>query len=125
MSSKPDIVYVGDAKSSPHIKLVEEMIARDWGKMRAELGKFNANADWAADNRGALRKDYAGAYIAVRDKKVCASDGDLSRLLEKIKDGRGNDVFIDHVEREDADLLFAAAPCDSGAFFKNSNACLL
>ena len=101
------------------------MIARDWDKMRAELGKFSANADWVADNREALRKDYVDMYVAVRDKKIYASDRDLSKLLEKIKDSRGNDVFIDHIEKQGTDLLFAVVSLDGRTFLKIYNACAL
>ena len=101
--SEPDIIYVGDAASSPHIKQVKEMIARDWDKMRAELAEFSANADWVADNREALRKDYAGKYIAVLDQKVRASHEDFSEVLEEI-DRKGIDrrrVFTDHIYEQD------------------------
>lgn len=106
--SEPDIIYVGDAASSPHIKQVKEMIARDWDKMRAELAEFSANADWVADNREALRKDYAGKYIAVLDEKVCASHEDLSGLLEEIDrmDADTSDVFTDLIYEQDPRWAF-------------------
>lgn len=101
--SEPDIIYVGDAASSPHIKQVKEMIARDWDKMRAELAEFSANADWVADNREVLKKDYAGKYIAVLDQKVRASHEDFPEVLEEI-DRKGIDrrrVFTDHIYEQD------------------------
>ena len=81
LMSRPEIVYVGDGESSPHVKEAKELIAEDYDKVRDGLARFSANTRWVTKNREALKKDYGDMYIAVLDEKVCASHVDLSGLL--------------------------------------------
>lgn len=102
-----DTVYGPGAQSSPDAKRVADMFARDCERLRADLAKFSANANWAVDNRESLRRDYGGTHIAVRDEKICASHENLSMLLEKVREKYGDtsDVFIDRIEKRKAGML--------------------
>lgn len=100
---RPDIVYVGDQESSPHVKEAKELIAENYDRIRDGLARFSANTRWATENREALKKDYGDMYVAVLDQKVCASHQDLSALLEEIEgmDADTSDVFIELIYRQD------------------------
>lgn len=100
---RPDIVYVGDQESSPHVREAKELIARNYDRIRDGLARFSANTRWATENREALKKDYGDMYVAVLDQKVCASHQDLSALLEEIDgmDADTSDVFIELIYRQD------------------------
>ena len=100
---RPDIVYVGDQESSPHVKEAKELIAENYDRIRDGLARFSANTRWATKNREALKRDYGGMYVAVLDEKVCASHQDLSALLEEIEgmDADTSDVFIELIYRQD------------------------
>lgn len=67
--NRPEIVYVGDGESSPHVKEAKELIAEDYDKIRADLARFSADTRWVTDNYEALREDYGDMYVAVLDKK--------------------------------------------------------
>ena len=103
----PDIIYGPGAQSSPDAKRVADMFARDCERLRADLAKFSANANWVVDNRESLRRDYGGTHIAVRDQKICASHENLSKLLEKVREKYGDesDVFIDRIEKKKTGML--------------------
>ena len=102
-----DIIYGPGAESSPDAKRVADMLARDCERLRADLAKFSANANWVVDNRESLRRDYGGTHIAVRDQKICASHENLSKLLEKVREEHGDasDVFIDRIEKQKTGML--------------------
>ena len=100
---RPDIVYVGDGESSQRVKEARELIAKNYDRVRDGLARFSANTRWATKNREALKKDYAGKYIAVLDQKVRASHEDFPEVLEGIdRKGIGRRrVFTDHIYGQD------------------------
>ena len=116
LMGRPEIVYVGDGESSPHVKEAKELIAEDYDKVRDGLARFSANTRWVTKNRDALKEDYGDMYIAVLDEKVCASHADLSGLLEEIDgmDVDTSDAFIDRIEKHKRALLFWAV-CEHAA----------
>jgi len=106
--SRPNIVYVGEGESSPHVKEAKELIARNYDQIRADLARFSADTGWVVDNRETLKKDYGDMYVAVLGKKVRASREDFSELLEEI-DRKGIDrrnVVISRINRQEVGLLF-------------------
>ena len=106
--SRPDIVYVGEGESLPHVKEAKKLIAENYDRIRADLARFSADTGWVVDNREALKKDYGDMYVAVLGKKVRASHADFSGLLEEI-DRKGIDrgnVVTARINRQDVGRLF-------------------
>ena len=106
--SRPNIVYVGEGESLPHVKEAKELIAKNYDQICADLARFSADTGWVVDNREALKKDYGDMYVAVLGKKVRASHEDFSELLEEI-DRKGIDrrnVVISRINRQEVGLLF-------------------
>jgi hypothetical protein len=49
------------------------------------LGKFSEDVDWISKKQKALRKKFAGKYIAVNGYRVIDSDLNLEALLNKLR----------------------------------------
>ena len=65
-----DIIYGPGAESSPDAKRVADMLARDCERLRADLAKFGANANWVVDNRESLRRAYGGTHSRTGRKNL-------------------------------------------------------
>jgi len=55
-------------------------------EMSKRLDDFAADHVWVNENMGALLKGYAEQWIAVKDRKVIASDSDLDLLISRLDD---------------------------------------
>jgi hypothetical protein len=63
---------------------VEEEDSMD--RVLKELREFTADHDWISENREDLLQKYKGQWIAVRKRRVIASDPDFDKLLSQLKD---------------------------------------
>jgi len=67
------------------------------------LRSFEADYVWANENKGTLLKDFNDQWIAVKDKKVIASDPDLNLLLSKISDP--SHTYIELITSEPLEMI--------------------
>ena len=49
------------------------------------IRRERANVEWINESMKALRQDYGGRYIAVRDREVIDADGDFDALLTRVR----------------------------------------
>lgn len=71
------------------------------------IEKFDRDSTWLAKNLEELREEYAGKYVAVKDKKVVDSDSEMETLLKRLKDEGINpsNIPINYVSKEPTELL--------------------
>jgi len=56
--------------------------------------RLRTDYKWIADNRESLTQEFLNKYVAVKDKKVVAFDGDVYSLLKQIRaTGKKPDKF--------------------------------
>jgi hypothetical protein len=83
---EPDITY---GKANP--------------ELAEELRKFADDHLWVYENREGLLDQYPEQWVAVKDRRVIASDPDFERLLSKIPD-RAH-TCVEFVGRESLEII--------------------
>jgi hypothetical protein len=68
-----------------------------------QLRAFADDHTWVNDNLDSLLNQYAEQWIAVKDRRVIASDVDLMRLREKLADPAH--TCVEFVTREPLEML--------------------
>lgn len=83
------------------------LLMKKRGKYLSEkLNEFEKNSIWVSDEREKLRKKYPNTYVAVRGRKIIASDKAVSPLITKIKQLKNNeDIIIDFIGEQKIKLL--------------------
>ncbi len=76
----PDDLSKGVGEPLPEYHVVQD------DELMEGLRKFRDDHLWVTDHREALLKDYAEQWIAVRDKRVIASDPDFESLIRRLED---------------------------------------
>jgi len=71
-----------------------------------KLSEFKKNSMWVSDEREKLRKKYPNTYIAVRKRRIIASDKSVSPLVTKVRKLKNNeDIVIDFIGEQKIKLL--------------------
>jgi hypothetical protein len=68
-----------------------------------ELRAFAEDHKWVKDNLASLLDKYAGQWIAVKNRRIIASDVDLMLLREKLADSAN--TCVEFVTREPLEML--------------------
>jgi len=71
--------------------------------LRNKLHNFAEDHKWVIENLESLLEKYAEQWIAVKNRKVIASDVDLGRLREKIPDPAH--TCVEFITREPMEML--------------------
>lgn len=73
------------------------------GQITDRLRSFEIDYIWVNENKDALSGEFNDQWIAVKDKKVIASDPDLNLLLSKISDP--SHTYIEFITHEPLELI--------------------
>jgi hypothetical protein len=68
-----------------------------------QLRSFETDYVWVNENKDTLLKEFNDQWIAVKDKKVIASDPDLNLLLSKISDP--SHTYVEFITSEPLEMI--------------------
>ncbi len=72
-------------------------------RLTSELLAFEADHVWVSENLETLLEEYADQWIAVKDKKVIASDPALAGLLSKLSEPAH--TCVEFITREPLEMV--------------------
>ncbi len=102
----------GSSRSKVRILGPDEWDEKQWGMSYEEFHRgMRSYADdrlWFYKEIGTLRKDYLNKWVAVRDKRVIASDDDHDRLVARLESRkeRLGDTQILYVHPRDTIVIY-------------------
>jgi hypothetical protein len=72
------------------------------------LLNYEDNAKWLSKNYARLKKKFNDEWVAVLDKKVIDHDADLAKLVNRLKQQRGNvynQIAVEYVTTKELNLI--------------------
>lgn len=89
-----NVVSLSKIGSSQSSKIAKKMFAARNTKITKKLSDFRKNAEWLANKRETLRKEYGNMYVAIYNRKVCHALEDPNELLTYVKKHYGDDQAV-------------------------------
>jgi hypothetical protein len=76
-------------------------------QQKKDFHRFEANIKWFQDNYKMLKKEYAGEYVAIDEKKVLMHDKDARTLIKALREQYKDigPIVIEFVTKEKMELI--------------------